>query len=55
MIAGLHQLKVLGAREATVETGAMLPANSLYDAVGFSEVYQCFLWRKLFTPIGLIL
>ncbi len=47
MLEGLHRMKTLGAREATVETGDMGPANSLYDSVGFSEVYQNFVWQKI--------
>ncbi len=46
MAAGLGLLRAAGAREVTVETGDMLPANALYDSIGFSEVYRFFAWKK---------
>jgi ribosomal protein S18 acetylase RimI-like enzyme len=51
MLEGLHQMRALGACVATVETGDMGPANSLYDSVGFTEVYQNYTWRKFINPV----
>ncbi len=49
MIEGLHRLKALGAVDVTVGTGMnMKPANALYDAVGFTEIYYQYAWRKTF-------
>lgn len=47
MIELLYRAVDLGAREITVETGDMIPANALYDSLGFTEVYKSFTWRKL--------
>jgi len=49
MFAGLGLLQAAGAREVTVETGDMIPANALYDSIGFSEVYKTFCWKKIFN------
>jgi mycothiol synthase len=49
MFEGLGLLKAAGAREVTVETGDMIPANALYDSIGFSEVYKTFCWKKIIT------
>jgi ribosomal protein S18 acetylase RimI-like enzyme len=46
MFEGLQRLRAVGAREVTVETGDMLPANALYDTIGFTEVYLAHTWRK---------
>jgi ribosomal protein S18 acetylase RimI-like enzyme len=48
MIEGLRRLQAIGATNVTVETGSMLPANRLYDTIGFSEVHKGFLWRRIF-------
>lgn len=48
MFEGLHRLKALDACEVTVETGDMIPANALYDTIGFTEVYLGHTWRKVF-------
>ena len=48
MLEGLHRLKALGAQDVTVETGDMIPANRLYDGLGFTETSKGFVWRK--TP-----
>ncbi len=48
MNEGLHRLKVIGARDAYVGTGDGMDANYLYEAVGFTEVYHGFVWRKTF-------
>lgn len=47
MVEGLHRLRALGAADATVATGSQDPANRLYEAVGFTEVYQGFTWRQV--------
>jgi ribosomal protein S18 acetylase RimI-like enzyme len=46
MIEGQRRLKALGALEVTVDTGDMAPANALYDALGFTEAYKGYYWRK---------
>lgn len=43
---GLRRLRVNGALDAYVDTGDMDPANSLYDSVGFLEVYKGHWWHK---------
>lgn len=48
MLEGLHRLCRLGATTVTVETGDMIPANRLYDSIGFTEVYKGYVWRKVF-------
>jgi mycothiol synthase len=47
MYEGMHRLKALGARGASVDTGDAVPANGLYEAVGFTEAYVGFVWRKV--------
>lgn len=46
MRAALHRAQALGARRVTVETGDMIPANALYDSLGFTEAYKAHAWRK---------
>ncbi|UCG24789.1 MAG: GNAT family N-acetyltransferase [Chloroflexota bacterium] len=48
MREGLLRLSALGAHYAMVDTGDMIPANRLYDAIGFGEVHQGAYWRKIF-------
>ena len=48
MREGLCRLQALGAHYAMVDTGDMVPANRLYDTIGFSEVHRGFYWRKIF-------
>jgi mycothiol synthase len=48
MIEGLHRLKALGAIDVSVDTGDMIPANRLYDSIGFTEVCLGHGWRKEF-------
>jgi len=48
MFEGLRRLKTLGACDVSVETGSAVPANALYDSIGFTEVYQGYVWRKVF-------
>ena len=46
MIEGLHRLKALGADDVSVDTGDMIPANRLYDSIGFTEVCLGHVWRS---------
>lgn len=48
MIEGLHRLKALGAIDVMVGTGDMIPANRLYDSLGFTEVCKGYTWLKTF-------
>ncbi|HSG18129.1 MAG TPA: GNAT family N-acetyltransferase [Anaerolineae bacterium] len=45
---GLRRLQALGAHYAMVDTGDMIPANRLYDTLGFGEIRQGYYWRKIF-------
>ncbi|MEZ4679042.1 MAG: N-acetyltransferase [Caldilineaceae bacterium] len=47
MVEGLHRLKALGATDVIVDTGDMIPANRLYDSIGFTEVCRGHVWRKV--------
>lgn len=49
MLEGLRRLHTLGAVDATVGTGDMLPANRLYDSIGFTEVQKGYVWQKVFA------
>lgn len=46
MQEGLHRLKTLGAIDVIVGTGDMLPANRLYDSLGFTEMYKGNYWLR---------
>jgi mycothiol synthase len=46
MWEGMHRLQALGATQVTVDTGNMVPANRLYESVGFPEAYRGYMWRK---------
>lgn len=48
MLKGLHRLRAVGATAVTVEAGDMIPANRLYDSIGFTEVCKGYVWRKVF-------
>jgi mycothiol synthase len=48
MFEGLRRLQSIGAHEVTVETGDMIPANRLYDSIGFTEVVKGVVWRRTF-------
>lgn len=48
MVEGLQRLKALGAVDVSVDTGDMIPANRLYDSIGFTEVCLGHGWRKEF-------
>ena len=47
MFEGLQRLKVLGASDVYVDTGDMIPANALYESIGFTEAYKGYIWRKV--------
>lgn len=47
MLEGLRRLNALGAVDVTVGTGDMIPANRLYDSIGFTEVHQGYVWQKV--------
>lgn len=48
MVEGLRRLAARGAVDVIVGTGDMVPANRLYDAMGFTEVYRGHIWKKIF-------
>lgn len=48
MVEGLHRLRALGAADVSVDTGDMIPANRLYDSIGFTKVCLGHVWRKEF-------
>jgi mycothiol synthase len=48
MFEGLRRLQALGAVMAYVQSGDGVPANRLYDSIGFTEAYKGYVWRKLF-------
>lgn len=49
MLEGLRRLHALGAVDVTVGTGDMIPANRLYDSMGFTEVQKGHVWRKVWV------
>ncbi len=48
MQEGLLRLQTMGAVDVAVETGDMIPANALYDSLGFTQVERGHYWRKVF-------
>lgn len=50
MAEGLRRLRDLGAVDVTVDTGDSVAANSFYDAMGFTEAYKGYSWRKRTVP-----
>jgi mycothiol synthase len=46
MAEGLLRLRALGAVDVTVDTGDMAAANAFYTAMGFTEAYKGYSWRK---------
>lgn len=46
MIEGLHRARAFGAHEIAVGTGDMVPANALYNSLGFDEAYKAYAWVK---------
>jgi GNAT superfamily N-acetyltransferase len=47
MQEALLRLRVIGAVDATVDTGDMVPANRFYDSMGFTEAYRGYGWQRL--------
>lgn len=47
MREALLRLRAMGAVDATVDTGDMLPANRFYDSMGFTEAYRGFAWQRV--------
>ncbi len=47
MLEGLRRLRAIGALAATVDTGDMIPANRLYDSLGFTEAYKGYTYRMI--------
>lgn len=47
MLDGIQRAQALGATDAYVDTGDGMASNFLYEAVGFTEVYHGFIWRKV--------
>lgn len=50
MQEALLRLRAMGAVDATVDTGDMVPANRFYDSMGFTEMYKGYAWQR--RPIG---
>jgi hypothetical protein len=48
MQEGLLRLRAIGAIDVMVGTGDMIPANRLYDSLGFTEAYKGHIWQKVF-------
>jgi mycothiol synthase len=48
MHEGLLRLQARGALDVIVDTGDMIPANRLYDSLGFDEVCKGYAWQKVF-------
>lgn len=46
MNEGLLRLWERGATDASVDTGDMIAANAFYTAMGFTEAYKGYSWRK---------
>jgi GNAT superfamily N-acetyltransferase len=46
MHEGLLRLWAIGATDASVDTGDAVPANAFYTAMGFTEAYKGYSWRK---------
>ena len=47
MNEGLRRIQALGATMAIVGTGDMIPANRLYEALGFTDAHTDWLWEKV--------
>lgn len=48
MAEGLRRLRLRGIQTVYVGTGDMIPANRLYESLGFTDFHQSFIWRKIF-------
>ena len=46
LLEGLARLRALGVADVYVDTGDAIPANRLYEAVGFTEAYPSYAWRR---------
>lgn len=46
LLEGLTRLRALGVTDVYVDTGDAVPANRLYEAVGFTEAYTSCAWRR---------
>lgn len=46
MLEGFQRLRAIGALDATVDTGDAAAANAFYTAMGFTEAYRGYIWRK---------
>jgi hypothetical protein len=51
LLEGLVRLKKLGAADVTVLTGDLVPANRLYESVGYNEAFKGYTWRKVFKSV----
>ncbi|MCB9421553.1 MAG: GNAT family N-acetyltransferase [Ardenticatenaceae bacterium] len=47
MQEALLRLELMGAVDVTVETGDRIPANALYNSLGFTQTEKGYYWRKL--------
>lgn len=47
LLEGFRRVRALGATDAYVGTGDAVPANELYEAVGFTEAYTGRSWRRV--------
>lgn len=47
MFEGMRRVRALGATQITVETGDAIPANRLYESIGFTEAYKGYAWQKV--------
>ncbi len=48
MCEGMQRLTRLGVNIVYVGTGDMIPANKLYESVGFTNYHKNYTWRKMF-------
>jgi mycothiol synthase len=48
MVEGLRRLKKMDVHTVYVGTGDMIPANKLYESIGFTEHHKSHTWRKWF-------
>lgn len=49
MREALHRAQAMGAVDVVVDTGDMVPANALYDSLGFGETHRAYAWRKTWS------
>jgi GNAT superfamily N-acetyltransferase len=48
MVEGMRRLRALDIETVYVGTGEMIPANDLYESLGFSDYHRSQTWRKRF-------